>query len=94
MSAKLSKNGAYDMLVAQKDVIMKITGIITPKSIDTLKNKLGSTFTILKTNHFDEGERYGFLATVIPEPKYCIVITTPPGCMHHRQTQEHTWPWL
>jgi hypothetical protein len=62
------------MLVAQKDVITKITGIITPESINTLKNELGAAFTILKTNHFDEGERYGFLATVIPEPKYCIVI--------------------
>jgi hypothetical protein len=37
---KSSKNGAYDMLVAQKDVITKIMGIITPESIDTLKNEL------------------------------------------------------
>jgi hypothetical protein len=62
------------MLVAQKDVITKITVIITPKSIDTLKNELGGAFLILKTNHYDEGEQCGFLATIIPEPKYCIVI--------------------
>jgi hypothetical protein len=74
MSSKLLKNGVYDMLVTQKDVITKIMGIIRPKSIDTLKNKCGGAFMILKTNHFNEGEQYGFLTTVIPEPKYCIVI--------------------
>ncbi len=62
------------MLDMQKDVITKIKGIITPKSINTLENKFGGAFTILKTNHFDKGEGYGFLATIIPEPKYCIVI--------------------
>jgi hypothetical protein len=65
------------MLVAQKDTITKITGIITPKSIDTLKNKLGGAFTILKSTHFNEGQQYGFLATVIPKAKYCIVINNP-----------------
>ncbi len=65
------------MLVAQKDTITKITGIITPKSIDTLENKLGGAFTILKSTHFNEGQRYGFLATVIPQEKYQIVINDP-----------------
>jgi hypothetical protein len=64
MSTKSSKNGAYDMLVAQKDTITKITGIITPESIDTLKNELGGAFTILKSTHFNEGQRYGFLPMV------------------------------
>ncbi len=44
------------MLVAQKDAITKITGIITPESIDTLKNKLGGAFTILKSTHFTDGQ--------------------------------------
>ncbi len=65
------------MLVAQKDVITKITGIITPESIDTLKNELGGTFTILKSTHFTDGQRYGFLPSVIPEDKYRIVINSP-----------------
>ncbi len=65
------------MLVAQKDTITKITGIITPKSIDTLENKLGGAFTILKSTHFNEGQRYGFLATVIPKAKYRIIINNP-----------------
>jgi hypothetical protein len=65
------------MLVAQKDVITKITGIITPKSINTLKNELGGAFTILKSTHFTDGQCYGFLASIIPEDKYRIVINSP-----------------
>jgi hypothetical protein len=65
------------MLVTQKDTITKITGIITPKSIDTLKNKLGGAFTILKSTHFNKGQWYGFLTTVIPKAKYRIVINNP-----------------
>ena len=63
------------MLVAQKDMILRITGIITPKSIDGLKNELGGAFTKLKSTHFDEGQRCGFLASVIPQEKYPIVIS-------------------
>ena len=63
------------MLVAQKDAITRITGIITPESIDGLENELGGAFTKLKSTHFAEGQRYGFLATVIPQEKYRIVIS-------------------
>jgi hypothetical protein len=63
------------MLVAQKDAITKITGIITPESIDGLENELRGAFTKLKSTHFKEGQRYGFLATVIPQEKYRIVIS-------------------
>jgi hypothetical protein len=78
MSSKLSKNGAYEILVAQKDAITKIMGIITPKSINTLENELGGAFTILKSTHFAEGEQYhGYLACIIPEEKYRIDIAGP-----------------
>ncbi len=65
------------MLVAQKDTITKITGIITPKSIDTLENKLGRALTSLKSTHFNEGQQYSFLATVIPKAKYRMVVNNP-----------------
>jgi hypothetical protein len=77
MSSKSSKNGAYKILVGQKDTILKITGIITPKSINTLNNELGGSFTILKSTHFAKGERYGYLTWVIPEEKYRIVVADP-----------------
>ena len=57
------------MLVAQKDAITKITGIIMPESINELENKLRGAFTKLKSTYFEEGQRYGFLATVIPQEK-------------------------
>ncbi len=75
MASKSTKNGAYEMLVTQKDAITRITGIITPESIDGLENKLGGAFTKLKSSYFAEGQRYSFLATVIPEEKYRIVIS-------------------
>jgi hypothetical protein len=50
------------MLVTQKDTIMKIMGIINPKPVDTLENKLVGAFTILKSTHFNEGQWYGFFA--------------------------------
>ncbi len=65
------------MLVVQKDAITKITGVITPESIDTLENKLGGAFTIVKSTHFVDRQRYGFLASVIPQEKYRIVISVP-----------------
>jgi hypothetical protein len=70
-------NGAYKILLAQKDAITKITGIITPKSINTLENELGGAFTILKSTHFAKGEQNGYLACIIPEEKYPIVIADP-----------------
>ncbi len=65
------------MLVAQKDAITEITGIITPESIDTLENELGGAFTIIKSTHFVDGQRYGFLASMIPQEKYRVLISNP-----------------
>ncbi len=62
---------------APKDAITKITGIITPESIDTLENTLGGAFTILKSTHFAEGQQYGYLACIIPKEKYRIIIADP-----------------
>ena len=67
MASKSTKNGAYESLVAQKDAITRITGIITPESINGLKNELEGAFTKVKSTYFAEGQQYGFLATVIPE---------------------------
>ncbi len=69
MSSK-TKNAAYKMLAAQKDAIMRIAGVITPKAIKTLEDKIGGIFTILKSTHFAKGQRYSYLTCVIPEAKY------------------------
>ena len=69
-----AKNGAYEILAAQKSTVTKIAGVITPEAVDNLENEIGGIFTILKSNHFNEGQRYGCLACVIPEDKYRVVI--------------------
>jgi hypothetical protein len=69
-----AKNGAYEILAAQKSTVTKIAGVITPEAVDNLENEIGGIFTILKSNHFDDGQRYGYLACVIPEDKYRVVI--------------------
>ncbi len=38
---------------------------------------MGGAFTIVKSTHFVDGQRYGFLASVIPQDKYRIVISNP-----------------
>ncbi len=52
----MAKNGVYKILLAQKEAITKITGIITPESINILKNELVGAFTILKSTHLAKGE--------------------------------------
>jgi hypothetical protein len=69
-----AKNGVYEILTTQKSAITKIAGAITPKAINNLENKIGGIFTILKSTHFNEGQRYGYPACVIPEEKYRVVI--------------------
>jgi len=69
-----AKNGAYEILTARKSTVTKIAGVITPEAVDNLENKIRGIFTILKYNHFDEGQRYGYLACIIPEDKYRVVI--------------------
>ena len=73
MTSKV-KNGAYKILAAQKSTVTKIAGVITPEAVENLENDIGGIFTILKSNHFDEGQRYGYLACVIPQDKYRVVI--------------------
>jgi hypothetical protein len=43
--------------------------------LDGLENELGGAFTKMKSTHFAEVQRYGFLATMIPQEKYHIVIS-------------------
>jgi hypothetical protein len=73
MSRK-TKNGAYKILAAQKDAVTRIVGVITPEEIDNLEDEMGGIFTIIKSTHFNERQRYSYLACVIPEAKYQLVI--------------------
>ncbi len=66
--------GAYKTLINLWDKMTRLNGVITPEAIDCLEDELGGIITIVKTHHYKQGQRYGHLASAIPDTKYCIVI--------------------
>jgi hypothetical protein len=48
--------------------------MITPEAVNRLEDELGRIFTIAKTHHYEQGQKYGHLASAIPKPKYRLVI--------------------
>jgi hypothetical protein len=47
--------------------------LITPEAIDKLEDELGGIFTVAKKHHYKQGQKYGHLASVIPESKYRLI---------------------
>jgi hypothetical protein len=62
------------MLIKLRDKLTRLNSVITPEAIDKLKDKLGGIFTVAKTHHYTQGQKYGHLASVIPKSKYRLVI--------------------
>jgi hypothetical protein len=80
-----SKNNAtYDTLISLCDKLTRLNGMITPEAVNKLKDELGGIFTVTKTHHFEQGQKYGHLAIAIPEQKYRLVI--------RNATRAHTVP--
>ena len=48
--------------------------MITPEAVAKLKDELGGIFTVTKTHHYEQGQKYGHLASTIPETKYRLII--------------------
>jgi hypothetical protein len=67
-------NGAYNTLISLRDKLTCLNGVITPEAVDKLKDELGRIFTVTKTHHYEQGQKYGHLASAIPESKYRLVI--------------------
>ncbi len=65
---------AYKTLIGQCDKITCLNSIITPEGVDKLEDKLGGVCTLIKTHHYMEGQKYGHLASIIPQGKCRIVI--------------------
>lgn len=65
------------MLINLRDKMTRLIGAITPEVVNTLKDEIGGVFTVIKTHHFTQGQKYSHLASAIPEGKYRIVITDP-----------------
>ncbi len=72
--ASSKNNASYNTLISLRDKLTRLNGVITPEAIDRLKDELGRIFTVAKTHHYEQGQKYGHLASAIPEPKYRLVI--------------------
>jgi len=60
--------------ISLRDKLTCLNGVITPEAVDKLEDELGGIFTVTKTHHYDQGQKYGHLASAIPESKYRLVI--------------------
>ena len=88
-----ASNSAYNTLISLRDKLTRLNGVITPEAVDKLKDKLGGIFTVTKTHHYEQGQKYGHLASAIPESKYRgSSLAAPPGTTWYQPTQEHTQP--
>jgi hypothetical protein len=67
-------NASYNMLISLCNKLTCLNSMITLEAIDRLKDELGGIFTVAKTHHYEQGQKYGHLASAIPEPKYRLVI--------------------
>jgi len=60
-------NGTYNMLISLRDKMTRLNGMITPEAVDKLEDELGRIFTVAKKHHYEQGQKYDLLASVIPE---------------------------
>jgi hypothetical protein len=67
-------NVAYDMLISLRDKLTCTNGVITPEAVNKLEDELGGIFTVTKTHHYEQGQKYRHLASAIPKQKYRLVI--------------------
>ena len=70
----LLANKAYDTLITLRDKLTCLNGTIILEAIDKLEDKLSGIFTVVKTHHYSQGQKYGNLASVIPQDKYRLII--------------------
>ena len=69
-----SLHDAYDTLINLRDKLTCLNGVIMPEAVDKLEDELCGIFTVAKTHHYEDGQKYGHLASAIPEAKYQLVI--------------------
>jgi hypothetical protein len=67
-------NAAYDTLISLRNKLTRTNGMITPEAVDKLEDELGRIFMVTKTHHYEQGQKYGHLASAIPEQKYRLII--------------------
>jgi hypothetical protein len=90
--ASSKSNASYITLISLRNKLTCLKGVITPEAIDRLKDELGMIFAVGKMHHYEQGQKYGHLASAIPEPKYRLVIRNSTWIHTIPATQVHT-PW-
>jgi hypothetical protein len=74
MMSSSALNKVYGMLIKLWDKLTCINDVITPEAVDKLEDKLSRIFTMAKTHHYTQGQKYDHLASTIPKSKYRLVI--------------------
>ena len=69
-----SLSDAYDMLISLRNKLTCLNSAITPQAVDELEDKIGGTFTMAKTHHYTQGQKYGHLVSAILKGKHRIII--------------------
>jgi hypothetical protein len=67
-------NTAYNTLISLHNKLTRLNGVITLEAVNKLKDDLGRIFTVTKTHHYEQGQKYSRLASAIPKQKYRLVI--------------------
>ena len=67
-------DAAYNMLISLRNKLTRTNRVITPEAVDKLKDELGRIFTVTKTHHYKQGQKYGHLTIAITEQKYRLLI--------------------
>ena len=64
----------YETLIRLREKLTRLHGIIMPKGLNKLKDELRGICTLIKMHHYKDGQKYGHLASIIPQEKYRIII--------------------
>ena len=67
-------NGAYNTLISLRDKLTCLHGVITTEAVINLEDELGRILTVAETHHYKQGQKYGHLASGIPESKFRLII--------------------
>jgi hypothetical protein len=67
-------NEAYDTLIKLWDKLTCLKGMIILEAVNILEDKPSGIFTMAKTHHYTQGQKYGHLASAITESNYRLVI--------------------
>ncbi len=63
-----SSHDAYFTLINLHDKLTRLNSVITQEAVNKLEDEIGGIFTLAKTHHYKEGQKYGHLACAIPKP--------------------------